>query len=149
MEMRGQPSRPARSGLLSLANLHGCREVNRTDTTDMTNLESATYDLLGMILDHPVTAEFEGEEYEGTAGGIITSQELEPGGFVEDFDYSWVTSLKKRVSRHVDELEDRFPDEPPAVGDDLTIDGVEYRIVRTTMDDYGAGVQFDLRTVNK
>lgn len=115
----------------------------------MTNLESATYDLLGMIEDHPVTATFAEEDYEGTAGGIITTQELEPGGFLEDYDYTWVTSAKKRVSRHVDELEDRFPDDPPGAGDDLTIDGVNYRIIRATKDDYGAGIQYDLRTVNR
>jgi hypothetical protein len=116
----------------------------------MNNFDAATYDLLGMIEDHPVTATWEGADYEGTTGGIVTSQELEPGGFLEDYDFKWVTSLQKRAAVGVNELVDRFPGgTPPAVGDDITINEVDYRVVRLTKDDFGAGIEFALRTVNK
>jgi hypothetical protein len=118
------------------------------------NLGSATYDLLGQISDHTVVATWEGVEYDGTSGGLVSSKRLDPdgGGFLADYDLQWVTSLYKRTAPGVNELVARFPSENASVpeeGDQLTISGVAYRIERVTKDDFGAGLAFDLVNLAK
>lgn len=121
-------------------------------TAAESNWEAATYDILGMIADHPIPATWNGVEYEGTTGGLISSKKLESGGFLADYDLQWVTSLWKRTEEGRNELIERFPSENaslPVEGDQLTIAGTAYRIDRITKDDYGAGIQFDLVNVAK
>lgn len=118
----------------------------------MTNLDNAVYDLLGMIEDTSVSATWEGVSYEGTSGGLVTTKKLESGGFLEDFDLVWVTSLWKRRAAGLNELIERFPNgnqSVPEEGDTLTIGGVAYRIERVTRDDFAAGLAFDLVNVAK
>jgi len=118
----------------------------------MTNLDSEVYDLLGIIEDRPVTATWNGLDYEGTSGGLVTTKKLEPGGFLADYDLQWATSLWKRKAPGLNELIERFPDANaslPEDGDTLTIGGVAYRIDKVTGDQLTAGLTFDLVNVAK
>lgn len=122
----------------------------------MTNRDSATYDLLGMIEDHPVTFTWDGDEYEGTIGTLTKTEQLQEGGFLGDFDLVLVTSILKRTAAGVNELVPRFDEnELPAIGDTVVIEDpvtevdTSYRVELVRRDEYGAGIHLGLRTTNK
>lgn len=122
--------------------------------SNSSNLGNATYDLLGQIEDHTVVATWEGVEYDGTSGGLVSSKKLEPdgGGFLADYDLQWVTSLYKRTAPGVNELVPRFPGENASVpgnGNHLEIDGVTYRIANTLKGPFGESLTFDLVNLAK
>lgn len=120
--------------------------------TPGSNLEAATFDLLGMIEDHPIEFTWGGLTIEGTIGGLVTSAKLESGGLIQDYALQIATSLWKRAEPGSNTLIERFPGQNaslPEEGNQLTAEGVTYRIDRVTQDDYRAGIQLDLVNVAK
>ena len=126
----------------------------------MTLAEQTARDLLNIISDAPLTFTFDSVEYEdgATRGALINSQRLMEGGFMGEPDLSITTCLKKLNGvaseahcccpcGHDDpgcDLIDRFSSDPPAVGEIITVDDVDYRIDRIHTDEFSLGVQYDL-----
>lgn len=104
-----------------------------------------TRDFLNVIADAPCTVTYAGVEVIGTRGGITSTERLQEGGFLEEPDLQFVTTLKKLEAGS---LVDRFTT-VPTKGEKLTIDGIVYRIERIIKDEYGVCIQFDLMTPHK
>lgn len=107
-------------------------------------------DLCGVISDVPVTFTFDGTEYEGTRGALITTKQNVEGGMFEAPALT-ITTCRKKLNGS-GKLVDRFATEPElqnvitSVGGET---GRNYRIIRTHEDEFGMGVQWDCESVNK
>ena len=128
----------------------------------MTLTESTALDLLNAIADVPVTFKFNGVEHTGTRGGLIGTESNTEGGLLDEPDLQITACLLRRLpDKH---FTDEFPDDAPTTlapgaianvfkGEPLTdIDGIvgdNYRIARVHIDEFKAGIQFDLMSVHQ
>lgn len=111
----------------------------------MTFAEQAERDLLNAISDTPLTFVSNEATYTdaATRGALITAERMLDGGILEEPDLV-ITTTRHKLNGAGD-LKDRFAgDVPPAVGEVLTIDDVNYRIDRMHEDEFGVGIQYDL-----
>ena len=111
----------------------------------MTQAESQTIDLLNAISDQPVTATWNGAGIVGMRGANSFPEELMPGGFLKDYAFTFLTTLKIFNGQI---FEDRFST-LPANGDEFTFDGTLFSIARVVLDDLGVGIQLDFENANK
>ena len=110
----------------------------------MTLSEQTTRDLLRAISDVPLTFTFDEVDYVdgATRGGLATTQQLLTGGFMGQPDLT-ITTCRKKLNGAGD-LVERFEDDPPDVGDVITIEDADYRIASRLFDEFGMGIQYDL-----
>lgn len=110
--------------------------------------EELARDAIALINGGPEVATWEGDDYDGMIGPLISTKPNVSGGFLPEFDLSWTTSLQKL--NEAKELVPRFLDDLlPVEGDLLTVREVDYRIERVTKDPFLSMVQFDLVNENK
>ena len=102
-------------------------------------------DLAEMVADLPVTFTFDGTNYTGTQSERTTTQTLEPGGYLDDFDLTLVVPLQVKVSGA---WQTTFTTEPDH-GDQITIGSRTYKVIRTSHGQGGQSLTMNLATVNK
>lgn len=109
-------------------------------------LENVTRDYIQLLNDAPVDFTFEGVEYTGTRGALTKANNMNEGGFVNDFDLQVATSIKK-VDQN-DNLVNRFSNGvTPDTGDKITVGGTNYRVERVIYDNLTSIIQFDCMEV--
>lgn len=125
----------------------------------MTAVESTGLDLLNMIEDNPITFTVRGVECTGAKGGLSYARHNMEGGLLEEPDLVIVTTLVVKDAHGI--FVDRFPDIAPTsatakaiaeafINQQLVIGSDEnYRIARVAIDEFKAGIQFDLMSVHR
>lgn len=116
----------------------------------MTLADSVTLDLLNVIADAPLTFTWSGTTYTdaGTRGALVRRNRFGDGGFLEEPELTVTTTLQKLNG--VGALIDRFPaNTPPAHGEIIEVDDVNYRITAVHKDEFNSGLQLDCASTSR
>ena len=108
----------------------------------------AQKDMCRIIDDLPIVFMWEGKEYVGTRGPLVTTDRILEGGMFTEPTLSITVCRKKLLAGR---LVDRFPTStlPECGARFLHVGGKtnqNFRVMRVTEDEYSAAVQFDLDT---
>lgn len=110
--------------------------------------EELARDAIAIIGGGSEDATWDGADYTGVVGALVTTKPNGEGGFLPEYDLSWSTSIQKL--NDAGELVSRFTDdELPTEGETLTIRDINYRIERVTTDPFETMIQFDLVNPHK
>ena len=111
-------------------------------------LDEFKADLIGIRDDLPVTFTFSGTTYQGFAGNKVTTEELEPGGFLDRLDRNLHVPLFTANSSG--SYTNTFPGPTPTLGDTLVIssDGT-FKVGRLDKAQDGLLMSYGLVTVNR
>lgn len=103
----------------------------------MTLAEIHDADMATVLSDAGNTFTFGGAEYACIVADRVASKDLQEGGFMPDFDLSITTRA------------DLLPLPFPEPGDQVTIDGAAYRVMRQRKNFTGKILVLDLQTIEK
>ena len=99
-------------------------------------------DMRRIVADLPMAFTFNGTDYTGTISGINATKPLEIGGFEELPEITLIVNLKDAAGGAVFSTR-------PEVNDRITIDDIDYRVMRTEFDPLAVALQMDLKTAER
>ena len=103
----------------------------------MTLAEVHDADMAVILSDAGNTFSFDGVSYPCILADLVKRKDLAEGGFLPDYDFSISTRLSI------------MPATPPAAGDTVTVDSVDYRVMRVRSNFTGKILVLDLMTIHK
>lgn len=94
-------------------------------------------DLAVILADAGNTFTFNGTDYPCILADRVKRKDLAEGGFIPDYDLSITTRLAL------------MPETPPDAGDQVTVDGTPYKVIRQRKNFTGKILVLDLMTTEK